>query len=129
MQSFEYTVTDPIGIHARPAGVLVKEIRKYPGVTVTVTRGEDTVNALRLMALMGMAIKQGETVTVRVEGAILAGCGTGNPRTEERFQDETHPLFEGRMLAVVKAGAERGTATVRVCGESLPETAVTIEIL
>ena len=25
MKSFEYTITDPVGIHARPAGVLVKE--------------------------------------------------------------------------------------------------------
>lgn len=77
MRSFDYIVTDPIGIHARPAGVLVKEVKKHPGVTVTVTRGEDSVNALRLMALMGMAIKQGETVTVTVEGedeeAVAAG--------------------------------------------------------
>ena len=25
MKSFEYTITDPVGIHARPAGLLVKE--------------------------------------------------------------------------------------------------------
>ena len=69
MKSFEYTITDPVGIHARPAGILVKEIKTYEGVTVTVTKGEKTVNALKLMALMGMGIKQGDTVTVSVEGA------------------------------------------------------------
>lgn len=68
MKSFEYTITDPVGIHARPAGVLVKEIKNFPGVTVTVTKGDKSVNALKLMALMGMGIKQGDTVTVSVEG-------------------------------------------------------------
>lgn len=67
MKTFEYTITDPVGIHARPAGVLVKEIKKYASA-VTVTKGEKSVNALKLMALMGMGIKQGDTVTVSVEG-------------------------------------------------------------
>ena len=68
MKSFDYTITDPVGIHARPAGVLVKEIKKY-GSTVTVRKGEKAVNALKLMALMGMGIKQGDTIRVDVEGA------------------------------------------------------------
>ncbi len=68
MKSFEYTITDPVGIHARPAGVLVKEIKKYTS-TVTVAKGDKAVNALKLMALMGMGIKQGDTVKVTVEGA------------------------------------------------------------
>ena len=68
MKSFEYTITDPVGIHARPAGVLVKEIKKYAS-TVTVNKGETSVNALKLMALMGMGIKQGDTIRVDVDGA------------------------------------------------------------
>ena len=68
MKSFEYVITDPVGIHARPAGILVKEIKKYAS-TVTVTKGEKSVNALKLMALMGMGIKQGDTVKVTVDGA------------------------------------------------------------
>ena len=68
MKSFEYTITDPVGIHARPAGVLVKEIKKYAS-TVTVNKGEKSVNALKLMALMGMGIKQGDTIRIDVDGA------------------------------------------------------------
>ena len=68
MKAFEYTIIDPVGIHARPAGILVKEIKKYAS-TVTVIKGEKAVNALKLMALMGMGIKQGDTVKVTVEGA------------------------------------------------------------
>ena len=68
MKSFEYTITDPVGIHARPAGLLVKEIKGFAGSTVTISKGEKTVNALKLMALMQMGIKQGDTIRVDVEG-------------------------------------------------------------
>ena len=68
MQSFTYTITEPVGIHARPAGLLVKEIKNYQS-TVTITKGDKSVNALKLMALMGMGIKCGDTVTVTVEGS------------------------------------------------------------
>lgn len=67
MKSFEYTITDPVGLHARPAGILVKEVKKFASA-VTVTKGAKSVNALKLMALMGMGIKQGDTVTVSIEG-------------------------------------------------------------
>ena len=68
MTSFNYTITDPVGIHARPAGLLVKEIKSFAGSAVTITKGEKSVNALKLMALMQMGIKQGDIVTVSVDG-------------------------------------------------------------
>lgn len=68
MKSFEYTITDPVGIHARPAGILVKEVKKYAS-TITISNGVKSVNAQKLMALMGMGVKKGDTVTVTVEGA------------------------------------------------------------
>ena len=68
MKSFEYVITDPVGIHARPAGLLVKEIKSFAGSAVTITKGEKSVNALKLMALMQMGIKCGDTVKVSVEG-------------------------------------------------------------
>ena len=68
MKSFEYTITDPVGIHARPAGLLVKEIKSHAGSAVNIIKGEKSVNALKLMALMQMGSKQGDTVKVTVEG-------------------------------------------------------------
>lgn len=68
MKQFQYTITDPMGLHARPAGVMAKQVKGYEGTTVTVTKGEKSVNAMKLMGLMSMAIKQGETVTVTIEG-------------------------------------------------------------
>ena len=67
MKSFEYTIKEPVGLHARPAGMLSKEARKYKSA-ITVIKNGKSANILRLMALMGLGVKCGETVTVSVEG-------------------------------------------------------------
>nr|WP_300326084.1 HPr family phosphocarrier protein [uncultured Anaerostipes sp.] len=67
MKSFEYVITDPVGIHARPAGALVKEAKNYRSV-IKVTKEGKTAEATKLMALMGLGVKQGEKVTVTIEG-------------------------------------------------------------
>ena len=66
MKEFTYTIKEPVGIHARPDGLLVKEVKGYQS-TVTIIKGDKSVNAVKLMALMGMGIKCGDTVTVQVE--------------------------------------------------------------
>lgn len=67
MASFDYTITDEVGIHARPAGLLAKAVKAL-GAKVTITKGDKSADATRLMALMGMGIKKGDTVTVEVDG-------------------------------------------------------------
>lgn len=68
MQQFEYTIQDPLGIHARPAGLLAKEAKKFASVC-TITKGEQTKKLTQLMMLMSMGIKQGDAVTIQAEGA------------------------------------------------------------
>lgn len=67
MKSFTYTITDPMGIHARPAGMLVKEASSMAG-QITIKKGDKSADAKRLLNLMGLGIKCGEEVTVTVEG-------------------------------------------------------------
>lgn len=69
MKQFEYTIHDPLGIHARPAGMLVKEAKAFADTTVTITKGGTTVKATQLMKLMSLSVKQGDVVTVAAEGA------------------------------------------------------------
>ena len=57
-----------MGIHARPAGLLVKEAKKYES-KVSITKDGKSAEATKLMALMGLGVKCGETVEVSVEGA------------------------------------------------------------
>ena len=68
MKQFTYTIKDPLGIHARPAGMLAKEAKAYGDTTVTVTKDGNTVKASQLMKLMGLGVKQGNEVTVAAEG-------------------------------------------------------------
>ena len=67
MKSFEYTIKDEVGIHARPAGILVKQAKKYES-KIVVKMCDKTAEATKLMALMGMGVKKDNTVTVEVEG-------------------------------------------------------------
>ena len=67
MKSFRYTITDETGIHARPAGLLVKEARKYKS-RIRIKSGEKSVEATGLMAVMGLGIACGQTVEILVEG-------------------------------------------------------------
>ena len=67
MQKFTFTVTDPEGFHARPAGMFVKEAKKYP-CTVTVEKGDKRADARKMFGLMGLGIKGGETITITTEG-------------------------------------------------------------
>lgn len=68
MKQFTYTVTDPLGIHARPAGLLAKTAKGYGDTVVIITKGNNSVKASQLMKLMGLGIKQGDTVTVTADG-------------------------------------------------------------
>ena len=67
MKQFQYTISDPVGIHARPAGLLVKEAKKFQS-EITIEKEGKAVNAPRLMALMGLGVKKDDTVTVTVSG-------------------------------------------------------------
>ena len=68
MKQFTYTITDPLGIHARPAGLLAKQSKAYGDTVITITKADQTVKASQLMKLMGLGIKKGEEVTVAAEG-------------------------------------------------------------
>ena len=68
MKQFTYTLTDPLGIHARPAGLLAKAAKAYADTTITITKDDKTVKASQLMKLMSLTVKQGNTVTVAAEG-------------------------------------------------------------
>lgn len=68
MKEFNYVVKDELGIHARPAGLLVKEAGKFESV-ITIKKGEKSADAKRLFALMGLGVKQNDEVVVTAEGA------------------------------------------------------------
>jgi len=84
MKEFTYTITDPNGIHARPAGLLVKQLKAFKS-TVTIFKGDKNVDMKKLLALMGLAVKQGDAVTIKVEGEDEEACAAAL----EKFLKET----------------------------------------
>lgn len=67
MKEFTHTIADPVGIHARPAGILVKAANTFKS-SISMQKGEKKADVKRLFALMSLAVKTGETVIIRVEG-------------------------------------------------------------
>lgn len=67
MKSFTYVIKDETGIHARPAGVLSKLAKNFSS-EITIEKDKKSVNVTRLMMLMGLGIKCGDTVTVTIDG-------------------------------------------------------------
>lgn len=68
MKQFEYVITDEIGIHARPAGQLAKEAKNFQSSIKISINGKEA-NVTKLMAVMGLGIKKGNTVTITADGA------------------------------------------------------------
>ena len=68
MKEFTYVIKEELGLHARPAGLLVKEAKKFQSATTLAAKGK-TAAAGKLIAIMSMGVKQGDCVTVTVEGA------------------------------------------------------------
>ena len=69
MKEFTYTIKDEIGIHARPAGNLVKLSKGFDSSVTIEKEGKPAVNGTALMKLMGLGVKCGETVKFTVDGA------------------------------------------------------------
>ncbi len=70
----------------------------------------------------------GKKVTAKAEGAVLAGMGSGDPMTEESYQDSTHRFFDGKVLAVIKAGDVPGDAAVTFSCEGCPDAVVRLRV-
>lgn len=67
MKEFVYKIKDEIGIHARPAGLLVKEAAKFKSV-ITIGKGDKSSEATKLFGIMGLGVKCGDEVSVKVDG-------------------------------------------------------------
>ncbi len=67
MKEFTYKICDQLGIHARPAGILVKKAGEFSS-DITMYNGEKSADMKRIFALMSLGVKQGDTVRVTVLG-------------------------------------------------------------
>jgi len=83
MKQFTYVIKDKEGIHARPAGVVVGEAKKY-GCAVTIANKGKTADLKRIFGVMSLCVKSGEEVTVTCDGADEEAAAAA---LEKVFQD------------------------------------------
>lgn len=67
MQKLDYVIKDEVGIHARPAGKLVKEAKKFSSSIIIKTDSKEA-DASGLISLMGLGAKCGDKITVEITG-------------------------------------------------------------
>lgn len=85
MKTFNYEIKDAIGIHARPAGLLAKEAKKYSS-KITLKANGKSAEATKLMMIMSLGVKHGQEVEVVVEG-----------EDEETAVEEMKAFFEQQL--------------------------------
>ncbi len=67
MQTLTYTIKDELGIHARPAGLLVKELQSFAS-QITIAKGDKKADGKKLFTVMALAAKKGDEITLTIEG-------------------------------------------------------------
>ena len=105
MKEFKYVITDPEGIHARPAGELVKAAKEFQSV-ITLTKDGKTGDCKRIFGIMGLAVKAGNEITLTFDGEdeeaayaavteFVSGCPYQISGTAEKACRE-HGRYHGR---------------------------------
>ena len=83
MTSRKATIRNQYGIHCRPSAVIVSEVKQYDGSVQVTNEAGQKADSRNLLALIGLGITCGQTVTIEVDGP-----------DEEEVADRMVELFE-----------------------------------
>lgn len=67
MKEFSYIIKDELGIHARPAGLLVKKASSFQS-SISIIKDSKTADSKKIFSLMSLGAKKGDTITVQISG-------------------------------------------------------------
>ena len=67
MEQFKFTITDECGIHARPAGLLVRRASDFESSIVIEVDGREAP-ANKLFAIMSLCVNQGDELIITIQG-------------------------------------------------------------
>lgn len=68
MKTFDYTIKEELGMHARPAGLILQLAKEFKSDIFVTNKGK-TGNLKRLLSVLDLDIQYQDTVTVRIEGS------------------------------------------------------------
>jgi phosphocarrier protein len=72
----DFIVTDEIGLHARPATLLVNEASKYVS-DIKIIAGDKEANLKSIMGAMSLGITNGTSISIEAEGVDAEEALTG----------------------------------------------------
>lgn len=67
MKELFYTIKDTEGIHARPAGELIKEAKQFE-CRIMIEKDGKEADAKRILGVMGLGAKCGDTIRILFDG-------------------------------------------------------------
>ena len=82
MKSFTYVIKDKEGIHARPAGIIAAEAKKFSSTVIMKNKGKEA-DVTRLLRVMSLCVKSGEEVEIVIEGADEEACAASMKKAFE----------------------------------------------
>lgn len=71
MEQKAFTITDELGLHARPATILTQVAGKYDS-DIVIEFGEKSVNLKSMMGVLSLGVKQGDEITIKADGSDAA---------------------------------------------------------
>ena len=121
MKEFKYVVTDPEGIHARPAGMLVKGVKEF-SCDIKIAKDGKAMNCKAIFGIMGLAVKQGEEVTLTFDGAdedaAYEAISNFIDKQDTIYAHRSNELFRNRKTVAVKENTpSTRKATTAVAGK------------
>lgn len=67
MKEFRYVITNNEGIHARPAGLLVKAAKEF-ACEIKIAKDGKAMNCKAIFGIMGLGVKKGDEVVITFDG-------------------------------------------------------------
>jgi phosphotransferase system HPr (HPr) family protein len=72
MEQIAVVIHHPVGLHARPAALLVEAVSNYPG-RVQLRKGGREANAKSILSVLSLGVKQGDEVILLADGEGASG--------------------------------------------------------
>ncbi len=76
-----------------------------------------------------LQMMEDQKLFISVNGPVkLLAFGSGNPCTEEMYNQTEHRTYQGRLLAVIQAAAEQGDAVVVISNENGEQVSIHLKV-
>lgn len=81
-------IENKAGLHARPAAMFAQKANSFKS-TIMINKDGKNANAKSIIGIMGLGIKQGDTLVVKIDGADAAEAGAALQKiVTEKFGEE-----------------------------------------